>query len=152
MNERLKRLLEAQARTWEQMKDIRNRADENGLIRGEDEESWTRANADIEKIGQQIAEEERALNLDKIDRSRVAEPRTEQEEEREEATGDEKYAEAFDLFVRTGQADLTAEQRSVLRGGFVPARSSAPSVSAPPPPVATWPRRPGVTASSPRPT
>jgi len=120
MNERLKKLLEAQARTWEQMKDIRNRADENGLIRGEDEESWTRANADIEKIGTQIAEEERALKLDTVDRSRVAEPRSEQDEEREEATADERYAEAFDIFVRSGQSDLSAEQRSVLRGGFVP--------------------------------
>lgn len=120
MNERLKRLLEAQARTWQQMKDIRDRADENGLIRGEDEESWTRANGDIEKIGQQIAEEERALNLDKVDRSRIAEPRNEQEEEREEATADERYAEAFGVFVRSGQSDLTSEQRSVLRGGFVP--------------------------------
>src|SRR3954463_7837086 len=98
MNERLKRLLEAQARTWEQMKDIRDRADENGLIRGEDEETWTRANTDIDKIGQQIAEEERALNLDKVDRSRLTPP-SEQDEEREEATGDEKYAAAFDLFV-----------------------------------------------------
>jgi HK97 family phage major capsid protein len=118
MNERLKKLLEAQARTWEQMKDIRNRADENGLIRGEDEESWTRANADIEKIGQQIAEEERAAGYDKIDRSRLTPP-SEQDEERDEKTGDERYAEAFAQFVRTGMSDLTSEQRTVLRGGFV---------------------------------
>lgn len=118
MNERLKKLLEAQARTWEQMKDIRNRADENGLIRGEDEEAWTRANADIEKIGTQIAEEERALNLDKVDRSRLNPP-SEQEEERDEATGDERYAAAFDTFVRFGSTELDAEQRKVLRGGFV---------------------------------
>lgn len=122
MNERLKRLLEAQARTWEQMKDIRDRADENGLIRGEDEESWTRANADIDRIGTQIAEEERALRLDTVDRSRVSEPRTEQDEEREEATGAEQYADAFDLFVRNGMTDLSTEQRNVLRGGLVDGR------------------------------
>ena len=118
MNERLRKLLEAQARTWEQMKDIRDRADENGLIRGEDEESWTRANAEIDKIGQQIAEEERALRLDTVDRSRLTPP-TEQEEEREEATADERYADAFAQFVRHGISDLDNEQRSVLRGGFV---------------------------------
>ena len=119
MNERLKKLLEAQARTWEQMKDIRNRADENGLIRGEDEEAWTRANSEIDKIGTQIAEEERALRLDTVDRSRVAEPRSDQDEERDESTGDERYTDAFDTFVRHGAAELTGEQRQVLRGGFV---------------------------------
>lgn len=118
MNERLKKLLEAQARTWQQMKDIRDRADENGLIRGEDEESWTRANADIEKLGTQIAEEERALNLDKVDRSRLTAP-SEQDEERDEKTGDERYAAAFDTFVRFGSTELDSEQRKVLRGGFV---------------------------------
>jgi HK97 family phage major capsid protein len=119
MNERLKKLLEAQARTWEQMKEIRDRADENGLIRGEDEESWTRANSDIEKIGNQIAEEERALRLDTVDRSRIPTPRDEQDEERDEATADERYAGAFDTFVRFGSQELSGEQRQVLRGGFV---------------------------------
>lgn len=119
MNERLKKLLEAQARTWEQMKEIRDRADDNGLIRGEDEEAWTRANADIEKIGTQIAEEERALRLDTVDRSRIPAPRDEQDEERDEATAGEQYAEAFDVFVRHGMDELAPEQRKVLRGGFV---------------------------------
>ena len=119
MNERLKKLLEAQARTWEQMKEIRDRADDNGLIRGEDEEAWTRANSDIEKIGTQIAEEERALKLDTVDRSRIPAPRDEKDEERDEATSVERYADAFDTFVRHGAAELTGEQRQVLRGGFV---------------------------------
>jgi hypothetical protein len=119
MNERLKRLLEAQARTWEQMKDIRNRADENGLIRGEDEESWTRANADIEKIG--TADRRGGAGAQARHRRPVPRRRAphEQEEEREEATADERYAEAFrPSSARPG--DLTAEQRTVLRGGFVP--------------------------------
>jgi HK97 family phage major capsid protein len=119
MNERLRKLLEAQARTWEQMKEIRDRADDDGLIRGEDEEAWTRANADIEKIGNQIAEEERALRLDSVDRSRIPAPRDEQDEERDEATSDERYATAFDMFVRFGSQELSGEQRQVLRGGFV---------------------------------
>ena len=125
MNERLKKLLEAQARTWEQMKDIRNRADENGLIRGEDEEAWTRANSEIDKIGTQIAEEERALRLDTVDRSRVGAPPTEQDEERDEATADERYTDAFDTFVRHGVQELTREQSQVLRGGFVSGKELA---------------------------
>jgi HK97 family phage major capsid protein len=118
MSERLKKLLEAQARTWEQMKEIRDRADSDGLIRGEDEEAWTRANSDIERIGTQITEEERALRLDTVDRSRLNPP-AEKDEERDEATGDDRYAEAFATFVRHGASDLTNEQRTVLRGGFV---------------------------------
>jgi HK97 family phage major capsid protein len=116
---RIDTLLEARARVWEEMKAIRDRADENGLIRGEDEAAWQRANADIEKFGTQIDEEERALGLEKVDRSRLAAPKDEREEERDEATGDERYAGAFDTFVRHGVSELDAEQRKVLRGGFV---------------------------------
>jgi HK97 family phage major capsid protein len=121
MNERLRKLLEARARVWEEMKAIRDRAAENddGTIRGEDEQAWQNANTEIERLGQQIEQEERALQLDTVDRSRVPAPRDEHEEERDEATADERYAEAFDMFVRHGAQDLTTEQRTVLRGGFV---------------------------------
>jgi predicted phage gp36 major capsid-like protein len=115
MNERLKKLLEARARTWEQMKDIRNRADENGLIRGEDEEAWNRANADLDKFGTQIEEEERSLNLDKIDRSRLVTPPAEQPEERGADDAGKKYESAFWSMIRgLGLGDLDAEERKVL--------------------------------------
>jgi HK97 family phage major capsid protein len=115
MNERLKKLLEARARTWEQMKDIRNRADENGLIRAEDEEAWNRANADLDKFGNQIEEEERSLNLDKIDRSRLATPPAEQPEERGGDDAGKKYESAFWSMIRgLGLGDLDAEERKVL--------------------------------------
>lgn len=122
MNERLKRLLEAQARTWEQMKEIRDRADENGLIRGEDEESWTRANANIEKIGNQITDEERVQRLDSIDRSRVSQPPAEQESGE---PGDKAgaYRDAFLAWAERGTSDLDAEQRQALREGKVEARA-----------------------------
>lgn len=116
---RIDTLLEARARVWEEMKSIRDRADENGLIRGEDEAAWTRANEDMDKYGKQIEEEERAAGYDVVDRSRVSKPPTEQEEERNESTGDERYAAAFDTFVRFGSNELDSEQRKVLRGGFV---------------------------------
>ena len=115
---RLDTLLERRARIWEEAKTYRERADENGLIRGEDEEAWNRALADLDKFSKEIEDEERAAGFDKVDRSRLNPP-SEQDEERDEATGDERYAEAFDTFVRTGAADLTNEQRQVLRGGFV---------------------------------
>ncbi|MBW3551782.1 MAG: phage major capsid protein [Proteobacteria bacterium] len=79
----------------------------------------TIAELGLPPVLRKIAEEERALRLDTVDRSRLGAPPAEKDEERDEATSDERYAAAFDMFVRHGAADLTGEQRQVLRGGFV---------------------------------
>ncbi|NUR28500.1 MAG: phage major capsid protein [Hamadaea sp.] len=115
MNERLRKLIEARARVWEQMKEIRDRADENGLIRGEDEEAWNRANTDLDKFGAQIEEEERAVRLDSVDRSRLTPPPADENRtEAAEPSHEQRYTDAFWNMVRDGLSDIEPEQRKLL--------------------------------------
>jgi hypothetical protein len=83
MSDRLRKLQEAQARTWEQMKEIRDRTNPDGTIRAEDEEAWTRGNTDLDKLGTQIEEEQRHVATDRVDRSKVPAPRDDDDKRNE---------------------------------------------------------------------
>ncbi|MBX5461635.1 MAG: phage major capsid protein [Steroidobacteraceae bacterium] len=57
MQELLKRLLEERARVWEQAKAILDTAEnERRDMTGEEQEQWTRASADLDKLDERIAE------------------------------------------------------------------------------------------------
>lgn len=119
MTTTLRDLQEKRAQTWERMKEIRDRAGEDGLLGAEDEAAWDAAEADLERFSKQIEREERAAGyteLDKVDRKTVESPLT---PEQQEATAADTYRDAFDSFVRFGINELTAEHRDALRGGFV---------------------------------
>ncbi len=116
---KLRDLQEKRAQTWDRMKEIRDRADDEGLLSSEDEGAWDAAEADLTRFSAQIEREERAAgysDLDRVDRREVENPLT---PEQQEATADETYREAFDAFVRHGINEVNAEHREVLRGGFV---------------------------------
>ena len=119
MTTTLRDLQEKRAQTWERMKEIRDKADENGLLAAEDEAAWDAAETELERFSKQIEREERAAgygDIDTVDRTEVESPLT---PEQQEATAADTYREAFDLFVRNGISDVSPEQRQVLRGGFV---------------------------------
>lgn len=119
MTTTLRDLQEKRAQTWERMKEIRDRAGEDGLLGAEDETAWDAAEADLERFSKQIEREERAAGygeLDKVDRKTVESPLT---PEQQEATAADTYRDAFDMFVRHGINEVTAEHREALRGGFV---------------------------------
>jgi len=116
---KLRDLQEKRAQTWERMKEIRDRAGEDGLLSAEDEAAWDAAEAELTRFSSQIEREERAAgygDLDRTDRGTVENPLT---PEQQEATADEVYREAFDAFVRHGINEVSAEHREALRGGFV---------------------------------
>lgn len=119
MTTTLRDLQEKRAQTWERMKEIRDRADENGLLGAEDEAAWDAAETELERFSKQIEREERAAgytDLDTVDRRDDVQPLT---TEQRQATADDEYRSAFDAFVRFGINELQADQRDVLRGGFV---------------------------------
>lgn len=119
MTTTLRDLQEKRAQTWERMKEIRDRAGDDGLLGAEDETAWDAAEADLERFSKQIEREERAAGygeLDKVDRKTVESPLT---PEQQEATAADTYRDAFDMFVRHGINEVTAEHREALRGGFV---------------------------------
>ena len=119
MTTTLRDLQEKRAQTWERMKEIRDRADENGLLGAEDEAAWDAAETELERFSKQIEREERAAGytgLDTVDRRDDVEPLT---TEQRQATADDEYRSAFDAFVRFGINEVSSEQRTVLRGGFV---------------------------------
>jgi HK97 family phage major capsid protein len=117
MSDRLRKLQEAQARTWEQMKEIRDRTNPDGTIRAEDEEAWTRGNTDLDKLGTQIDEEQRHVASDRVDRSKVPAPR-EDDDKRNEPTASERYERAFTNMLKRGASGLDVEERQALAGGL----------------------------------
>lgn len=118
MSVRLTKLREAQARAWNQITDMRERAEAeaDGQIRAEDEAAWSAANDELNKLGGQIEEEERHISLEKVDRSNIPAPR---EEKSEKPTNDEQYRSAFGEYLKRGIGRLSGEQQAILERGFV---------------------------------
>lgn len=121
---RLQDLLDRRANAWATVQDIRDRLDRENRDANEDEDTAFRnALDDVEKLGQKIADEERAARLEAIDYSQVPARRGEDTNPGGEAPGgEERYGEAFDAWMRSGGESLTPEERSALVGGFVDAR------------------------------
>ena len=117
---KLRDLQEKRAQIWERMKEIRDRADDDGLLSAEDEAAWDAAETDLERYSKQIEREERAAGYDTIDHVDRRDDPSPLTPEQEAATADDTYREAFDTFVRFGINAVTVEQRNALQGGFVP--------------------------------
>ncbi len=122
MPSRLQELIDRRANVWSQMQDIMARATD-GDLSAEDRSAYDAAEADLDNLGEQIERqqrhEERGRQFDHVDRTGVVpEPR---DGNRDTGVGDaeSRYAEAFTAWARRGTADLSAEERAALRGGWV---------------------------------
>lgn len=116
MSDRLKRLIDERAQTWQRMLDIRAAAEgENRDLSAEERTNWDAAEARLNEIGGDIEREERFAQLDKIDRSQIVITGSGGDVEEREATDPEKrYQEAFDAYLRKGMSGLRDEQRDAL--------------------------------------
>jgi len=122
MRARLRKLYDERAAAWSKVQDIQDRRSRDGYEPSEEDgETYTRALDDVEKLGKQIEDEERADRLGAtFDRaepgSRSTNPRPAEEEERDVS---DEYREAFGSYLRRGDAGMTPEGRSLLEQGFV---------------------------------
>jgi HK97 family phage major capsid protein len=122
MRARLRTLLDQRANAWSQVQDIQARREQAGYeSTQEDGETYTRALDDVERLGREIEEEERAERLEAVMRTPAEDLRstTPAPTAGGEQPSEERYAEAFDGFVRRGLLDIDTESRTLLQRRFV---------------------------------
>ncbi|MGW0032119.1 phage major capsid protein [Streptomyces sp. NPDC003314] len=120
----LKSLLEERASAWGKAQEFQSRGDDKPLT-AEDRSAWEAALADVERLSKDIETEERHQKLAAVDYSQVITPAAdtkEAEEARERHGGEqgvEAYSKAWRSWMQGGNDDLTSEERTVLRSGWV---------------------------------
>ncbi|MEU3293015.1 phage major capsid protein [Streptomyces longwoodensis] len=116
----LKTLLDQRAAAWDKAQKFQNRSESDEELSAEDRSAWDAALADVERLSQDIEREERHARLSSVDYSQIIDATKETDEERH--GGPDKaaaYADAWRSWVREGTTELTSEQRTVLRSGWV---------------------------------
>lgn len=116
-------LVEQRNNAWEQMKAVMDAAEAASRnLTGEERETYVRIEKDFDKWDGEIElrqrhekNEERASH---VDRTGVVPPAGDHGDA-DNRSGDEVYAEAFQMFVQNGMAEMDVEQRKTLRTGFV---------------------------------
>jgi HK97 family phage major capsid protein len=113
-------LREKRANVWDQMQAIMARA-ESGELSAEDRSAYDAAEADLDRVGEDLERQERHearereySTLDRrgvVDERAPGTPAGEGEESR--------YAGAFTSWMRRGTTDISTEERTALRGGWV---------------------------------
>lgn len=124
----LQTLLDTRATAWTKAQEFQNRATSEADMSAEDRAAWDAALADVERLSTDIEREERHARLALADYSQVidASGDTEDAEEARARHGGEEgvkaYSAAYRSWMREGASELTAEERAVLRTGWVDGR------------------------------
>jgi len=116
----LKDLLDQRASAWDAAQKFQNRASSDEDLSAEDRTAWDNALADVERLSADIEREERHQRLSNVDYSQVLDATRDADEERHGGPDKaEAYADAWRSWVREGTTELSAEERTVLRSGWV---------------------------------
>lgn len=125
MNERLRQLYDRKQSIWARMQEIDSPTSparrENRDLTAEELEAWNRADAELADVCNQIEHEERVAAREREMRQVRTDPRVTDPTRTGGGTPEERqaeYARAFDRWLRYGQAELSAEDRTLLRGGW----------------------------------
>ncbi|MGN7136774.1 phage major capsid protein [Streptomyces pseudogriseolus] len=116
----LKDLLDQRASAWDKAQEFQNRAATDAELSAEDRAAWDAALADVERLSADIEREERHQRLANVDYSQVIEAT--RETDAEQLGGEDRadaYANAWRSWVREGTTELSSEERTVLRTGWV---------------------------------
>ncbi|MEU6527868.1 phage major capsid protein [Streptomyces sp. NPDC046928] len=116
----LKDLLDQRAAAWNKAQEFQNRAATDAELSAEDRSAWDAALADVERLSADIEREERHARLSNVDYSQVIDATKDAEEERHGGPDKaEAYANAWRSWVREGTTELSSEERTALRSGWV---------------------------------
>lgn len=116
----LQSLLDQRATAWDKAQEFQNRAASDAELSAEDRSAWDAALADVERLSADIEREERHARLSSVDYSQVIDATKDAEEERHGGPDKaEAYANAWRSWVREGATELSSEERTVLRTGWV---------------------------------
>jgi len=116
----LKDLLDQRASAWDKAQEFQNRAAAAAELSAEDRSAWDAALADVERLSTDIEREERHARLSNVDYSQVIDATKENDEERH--GGPDRaaaYADAWRSWMRDGSTELSGEERTTLRTGWV---------------------------------
>ncbi|MEV7240452.1 phage major capsid protein [Streptomyces sp. NPDC093248] len=116
----LKDLLDQRAAAWNKATEFQSRAAGDTELSAEDRSAWDAALADVERLSADIERDERHQRLAGVDYSQIVQATKEADDERH--GGPDKaaaYADAYRAWMRDGTTELSAEQRSALRSGWV---------------------------------
>ncbi|MGX9921784.1 phage major capsid protein [Streptomyces sp. NPDC002248] len=126
----LERALDKRARTWNQMTEIRERAEKAGReLTAEERQAWDAAEADVTAASQDIERFERQARLDTVQRDAavIATGSNAEDEQRGEQDPEAAYREAFAAFTRRGMSGLSGDQRQLLMERHSEVRAGATS-------------------------
>ncbi|MEU2062899.1 phage major capsid protein [Streptomyces sp. NPDC013455] len=116
----LKDLLDQRATAWDAAQKFQARASSEAEMSAEDRAAWDAALADVERLSADIEREERHARLASVDYSQVIETSREADEERHGGPDRaEAYTNAWRTWMREGATELTSEERTALRTGWV---------------------------------
>jgi HK97 family phage major capsid protein len=116
----LQTLLDQRATAWNKATEFQNRAASDAELSAEDRSAWDAALADVERLSTDIEREERHARLSSVDYSQVIDATKDADEERHGGPDKaEAYATAWRSWVREGTTELSSEERTVLRTGWV---------------------------------
>lgn len=122
MTTMLKRLVEEQNTVWQRMQDITAAAEKEGRDwTAEERTNYDAAEARLDEVSGDIERLERKAKLEKIDREHEVIPTSGKDDDTEGRGGDDtvkRYAETFELFLRSGADELDPDQKRLLRTGF----------------------------------
>jgi HK97 family phage major capsid protein len=116
----LQTLLDQRATAWNKATEFQNRAASDAELSAEDRSAWDAALADVERLSTDIEREERHARLSSVDYSQVIDATKDADEERHGGPDKaEAYATAWRSWVREGTTELSSEERTALRSGWV---------------------------------
>ncbi|ODA69519.1 phage major capsid protein [Streptomyces sp. AVP053U2] len=116
----LQDLLDKRASAWDAAQKFQDRAASDDKLSAEDRAAWDAALADVERLSVDIEREERHQRLANVDYSQVIDATRDADEERHGGPDKaEAYANAWRSWVREGTTELSSEERSALRTGWV---------------------------------
>jgi HK97 family phage major capsid protein len=119
MTKTLQELVDERASAWDSMTTINDRMSSAEKPAGEDVAAYEKAEKDYDRLDSEIDRRERheakAAANGKVDRSKVVGPDPEGLDDDGAA---QAYAEAFEIFVRNGLAEMDQTHRAALKGGF----------------------------------
>ena len=121
MTARLRRLLEERATVWSQMQDIMSRSSDTTPLTAEDRASYDAAETRLDELTGDIDRENRFIATERA--LAEASPATGPVGTPEAEDG-QRYARAFDAYIRRGLGEMSVEDRAVLSAGEVRAQSS----------------------------
>ncbi|WP_459246969.1 phage major capsid protein [Streptomyces youssoufiensis] len=116
----LQTLLDQRAGAWDKAQEFQNRAATEEKMSAEDRAAWDAALADVERLSVDIEREERHARLAAVDYSQVIDATKEADDERH--GGEDRaaaYADAWRTWMRDGASELSSQERTALRTGWV---------------------------------